>query len=141
MTHPFPTRRSSELARPIRFAGPPCAALIRALDIIGRKWAILALVCLGDGPKRFNEVGRALTGISRRMISITLRSLEQSGVVTRTVDATRPLTVVYALTGLGETAVPAACALTDWLEAHMSEREEAEESMGRAEGDTEERRG
>src|SRR3546814_6807729 len=72
------------MARPIPFSAPPSAAFIRALDIIGSKWAILALVCLADGPKRFNEVGRALTGISRRMLSITLRSLEQYGVVTRT---------------------------------------------------------
>jgi DNA-binding HxlR family transcriptional regulator len=118
------------MARPIPFSAPPSAAFIRALDIIGSKWAILALVCLADGPKRFNEVGRALTGISRRMLSITLRSLEQYGVVTRTVHATRPLKVVYALTVLGETAVPAACALTDWLEAHMSELEEAVERLG-----------
>lgn len=64
------------------------------------------------------------------MLSITLRSLEQYGVVTRTVHATRPLKVVYTLSALGETAVPVARALTDWLEAHMPELEEAVERLG-----------
>jgi len=57
---------------------------------VGDKWTVLVVSTLGDGPKRFNELRRALGSISQRMLTLTLRSLERDGLVTRTVFPTIP---------------------------------------------------
>ena len=55
------------------------------LSRVGDKWTVLVVSTLGDGPKRFNELRRALGSISQRMLTLTLRALERDGLVTRTV--------------------------------------------------------
>src|SRR3569623_3307195 len=78
-----------------------CRAVSEVLSRVGDKWTVLVVSTLGDGPKRFNELRRALGSISQRMLTLTLRCLERDGLVSRTVHATIPPRVVYALTALG----------------------------------------
>ena len=78
-----------------------CAAVGPLLARVGDKWSMLVVMLLGPGPRRFNELKRAVTGVSQRMLSLTLRRLERDGLVSRTVTPTVPPRVDYALTGLG----------------------------------------
>ena len=71
------------------------------LSRVGDKWTVLVVSTLGDGPKRFNELRKALGSISQRMLTLTLRGLERDGLVTRTVFPTNPPRVDYELTRLG----------------------------------------
>jgi len=78
-----------------------CRAVSEVLSRVGDKWTILVVSELGNGPKRFNEIRRALGSISQRMLTLTLRGLERDGLVTRTVFPTIPPKVEYELTALG----------------------------------------
>ena len=78
-----------------------CRAVSEVLARVGDKWTVLVVSTLGDGPKRFNELRRALGSISQRMLTLTLRGLERDGLVTRTVFPTIPPRVDYELTRLG----------------------------------------
>src|SRR5450830_28193 len=78
-----------------------CRAVSEVLARVGDKWTVLVVSTLGDGPKRFNELRKALGSISQRMLTLTLRALERDGLVTRTVCPTIPPRVDYALTKLG----------------------------------------
>lgn len=69
---------------------------------LGEKWTLLALYALGTGPLRFRALQRAVEGISQRMLTQTVRNLERDGLVSRTVVASVPPQVSYALTPLGE---------------------------------------
>lgn len=61
-----------------------CRAISEVLSRVGDKWTVLVVETLGPGPKRFNELRRALGSISQRMLTLTLRALERDGLVTRT---------------------------------------------------------
>lgn len=78
-----------------------CRAVSEVLSRVGDKWTVLVVSTLGDGPKRFNELRKALGSISQRMLTLTLRALERDGLVTRTVFPTIPPRVDYELTKLG----------------------------------------
>src|SRR6266436_10012275 len=78
-----------------------CRAVSDVLARVGDKWSVLVVATLGEGPKRFNELRRAIASISQRMLTLTLRGLERDGLVTRTVFATIPPRVDYELTDLG----------------------------------------
>ena len=78
-----------------------CRAVCEVLARVGDKWTVLVVSALGDGPKRFNELRRALGSISQRMLTLTLRGLERDGLVTRTVFPVIPPRVDYDLTKLG----------------------------------------
>ncbi|WP_137045504.1 helix-turn-helix domain-containing protein [Pseudolabrys sp. FHR47] len=78
-----------------------CRAVSEVLARVGDKWTVLVVWTLGDGPKRFNELRRALGSISQRMLTLTLRGLERDGLVSRTVFPTIPPRVDYELTDLG----------------------------------------
>ena len=60
------------------------------LDRIGDRWTVLVVGVLSDGPHRFSELGRRVVGISQKMLTQTLRSLERDGLITRTVYAEVP---------------------------------------------------
>lgn len=90
------------------------------LDRIADKWTVLLLGLLQDGPVRFNTLRRKVEGLSQKMLAQTLRSLERDGLVTRTVFATVPVTVEYALTPLGATLADAVAPLTRWAETHIA---------------------
>jgi DNA-binding HxlR family transcriptional regulator len=93
----------------------------KVLDRIADKWAVLVLGLLSEGPIRFNRLRRAIEGISQKMLSQTLKSLERDGLVSRKAFATVPVTVEYAITPLGRTLATTLDALRIWAETHMEE--------------------
>ncbi|RMI34907.1 winged helix-turn-helix transcriptional regulator [Nocardia stercoris] len=92
--------------------------LREVLDRVGDKWSMLVLDLLAGGPKRYSELQRAIDGISQRMLTLTLRSLERDGLVRRTVTPTSPPRVDYALTTVGATLSDQVRALIEWSEQH-----------------------
>jgi DNA-binding HxlR family transcriptional regulator len=101
---------------------------------ISDKWVTLILAALGsDGPSpgrgcvgeprslRYSELSRRLAGVSQKMLTQTLRSLERDGLLTRTVTPTVPVTVTYELTELGLSLQELLHGIKDWAEAHMDE--------------------
>ncbi len=91
-----------------------CRAISDVLAQIGDKWSVLVVTRLGEGAMRFNELRRAIGGISQRMLTLTLRGLERDGLVTRTVFATIPPRVDYALTPLGRDLLEPVSELGAW---------------------------
>jgi DNA-binding HxlR family transcriptional regulator len=91
-----------------------CRAVSDVLSRVGDKWSVLVVTRLGDGPKRFNELRRAIGGISQRMLTLTLRGLERDGLITRTAFPTIPPRVDYALTALGRDLLNPVSALGAW---------------------------
>jgi DNA-binding HxlR family transcriptional regulator len=91
------------------------------LDRIGDKWAVLILLLLRDGPVRFNQLRRAIEGISQKMLSQVLKSLERDGLIRRRAIATVPVTVEYSITPLGTTLAAAVDPLRDWAERNLKE--------------------
>jgi len=93
----------------------------QVLDRLADKWALLILHRLKDQPVRFNQLRRDIKGISQKVLSQTLKSLERDGLLLRTVYPTAPVTVEYALTPLGRSLDETIAALARWAEAHMDE--------------------
>src|SRR5271163_138485 len=91
-----------------------CRAVSSVLARVGDKWSVLIVMLLGAGPRRFNELKRAVGGISQRMLTLTLRGLERDGLVTRTVFPTIPPRVDYELTPLGRDLLVPVSALGEW---------------------------
>lgn len=90
-------------------------------DILGEvctPWCIFVIRNLDDGPMRFTELKRAIDGISQRMLTVSLRTLEREGLVLRTVDAGKAIKVTYALTTRGQSLAGPAKALADWAREH-----------------------
>lgn len=84
------------------------------LDLVSDKWSLYVVAALGQGPLRFSQARRVVTGISQRMLTVTLRRLERDGLVARTVIPTVPPQVSYALTETGHTLRVAVRPLIDW---------------------------
>src|ERR1700739_3492597 len=91
-----------------------CRAVSDVLARVGDKWSVLAVTRLGNGPLRFNELRRAIGGISQRMLTLTLRGLERDGLITRTVYPTISPRGDYALTALGRDLLNPVSALGTW---------------------------
>ena len=89
------------------------------LDRIADKWSTLILIVLGEGPIRFNALKHRVDGVSQKMLSQTLKSLERDGLVSRSVVATVPVSVTYAVTPLGRTLMAAMQSMIDWAETQM----------------------
>src|SRR5665213_2028626 len=102
-----------------------CRAVSDVLARVGDKWTVLVVSALGGGPKRFNELRRALGSISQRMLTLTVRGLERDGLVTRTVFPTIPPRVDYELTDLGRGLSKPVQALGMWAREHQPEIEGA----------------
>ena len=96
------------------------------LDRISDKWVTLVICSLEDGPQRFSEVSRRLAGVSQKMLTQTLRPLERDGLVTRTVTASVPVRVDYALTPLGQSLLEPIKHVKAWAERHVPEVLEAQ---------------
>ncbi|KUL41812.1 MULTISPECIES: winged helix-turn-helix transcriptional regulator [Actinoplanes] len=88
------------------------------LEMFTSKWTALVMGALLDGPRRFSELRRALDGITQKMLSQTLRTLERDGLVTRTVFPTVPPRVDYELTALGRSATGILEAIGAWAGEH-----------------------
>lgn len=86
---------------------------------MGDKWTLLVIGVLGDERQRFTELTEIIPGISRRMLTVTLRALERDGLVSRTVYAQVPPRVEYELTTLGRSLQHLALALADWVREHQ----------------------
>lgn len=103
--------------------GCPCRDI---LDLIGSKWSVLVIGRLEEGPHRFGELRRAVPGITQKMLTQTLRRLEEDGMVDRKVLAEmRPPRVEYSLTELGRTLTQPLAAIRDWTESHLPEVRQA----------------
>ncbi|MET0234198.1 MAG: helix-turn-helix domain-containing protein [Kibdelosporangium sp.] len=90
------------------------------LEIVGDKWSLLVVRTLRQGPRRFTELKRDIDGISQRMLTVTLRSLERDGILTRTVHNVMPPHVSYELTSMGRTLREAAAPLLEWSVTHLA---------------------
>ena len=102
--------------------GEQCVAASEAVLLFKDKWTILVLGSLGHaGSLRYNELQRQVIGISQRMLTLTLKTLEQNGLVTRTVFASVPPRVDYALTPMGRSLGPPLKALLEWSLEHRTE--------------------
>jgi DNA-binding HxlR family transcriptional regulator len=97
----------------------------QALDRIADKWTCLIVYALVDGPKRHGELRRAIDGISQKMLTQTLRSMEADGLVHRTVLGRVPPAVEYRLTPLGETLKDPLVAICRWAMNHLPELQQA----------------
>lgn len=86
------------------------------LDRIGDKWSTLIVTTLAAGPHRFSAVLRAVPDISKRMLTQTLRDLERDGLIARTVFPTKPPSVEYRLTPLGQTILEPLAVLVRWAD-------------------------
>ena len=102
-----------------------CRAVSEVLSRVGDKWTILVVSELGNGPKRFNEIRRALGSISQRMLTLTLRGLERDGLVTRTVFPTIPPRVDYELTKLGRSLLEPVSGIGLWARQNRAAIQEA----------------
>ncbi|MGX1811966.1 winged helix-turn-helix transcriptional regulator [Nocardia sp. NPDC055321] len=91
------------------------------LNLIADKWALLVIAALGGGTLRYGELRRRLEGISPKMLSQTLRSLERSGLLTRTQHPTIPPRVEYTLTSLGESLRTPTEAFKNWAEQNVAQ--------------------
>jgi DNA-binding HxlR family transcriptional regulator len=104
----------------------PCRDL---LDMVASKWTALTIGALEDGPRRFGELKRRLDGVSQKMLTQTLRTLERDGLVTRTVYPSVPLRVEYELTELGRSVTEPLAALRSWAQRNYESVAEARESF------------
>jgi len=102
-----------------------CQMIGDVLARVGDKWTVLVVTFLGDGPKRFSELQRAVAGISQKMLTTTLRNLERDGFCTRTVFPTVPPRVDYELTKLGRDLLVPVRTLVDWAVANRQRLEAA----------------
>lgn len=84
------------------------------LTLIGDKWKVLILRDLLTGTKRFGELKKSITGVSRKVLTAQLRAMEASGLITRTVYAEVPPRVEYSLTELGMSLKPILDAILVW---------------------------
>ena len=91
----------------------PACPVATTLQLIGSKWKILIIRNLMSRPWRFNELKRDLEGISQKVLTDSLRSMEEGGLITRTVYAEVPPRVEYALSDLGESMRPIITAMAD----------------------------
>ncbi|NJO83596.1 MAG: helix-turn-helix transcriptional regulator [Blastochloris sp.] len=100
----------------------------QVLDLIADKWTALIFALLEKQPTRFNELQRSIEGISHKMLTQTLRNLEQRGIVKRNITPSIPPAVQYSLSPLGFTLIPLMAALRQWAEEHMEEVEQARQA-------------
>jgi DNA-binding HxlR family transcriptional regulator len=104
----------------------------KVLDRIADKWAVLVLGLLSKGPVRFNQLRRQIEGVSQKMLSQALKSLERDGLVHRKAIPTVPVTVEYSITPLGRTLVETVDGLRIWAETHMPEVQKSQNRYDRA---------
>ena len=92
----------------------PACPVATAVALIGGKWKLLILRTLKSRPWRFNELQRDLDGISQKVLTDSLRSMEEDGLITRTVYPEVPPRVEYALSDLGKSLKPILDSMVAW---------------------------
>lgn len=101
---------------------PECP-VATTVQLIGSKWKLLILRNLMDRPWRFNELKKSLEGVSQKVLTDSLRSLENDGIITRTVYAEVPPRVEYALSDIGESMRPILTSMKEWGENYKKSLE------------------
>lgn len=102
----------------------PACPVATTVALIGGKWKLLILRNLMARPWRFNELRKDLEGISQKVLTDSLRSMEEDGLVTRTVYAEVPPRVEYALSNLGESMRPIIQSMREWGLYYQGQRKE-----------------
>jgi DNA-binding HxlR family transcriptional regulator len=97
------------------------------LDRLSDKWVSLVVAALSTGPMRYSDLSRKIAGVSPKMLTQTLRSLERDGILTRTVTPSVPVRVDYELTQLGGSLAQLMTAVKSWAETHFDEVHAARE--------------
>lgn len=100
----------------------PTCPVATTVQLIGSKWKLLILRNLLQRPWRFNELQKSLDGISQKVLTDSLRSMEADGIITRTVFPEVPPRVEYALSDLGETMRPILDSMKAWGENYKNTR-------------------
>jgi DNA-binding HxlR family transcriptional regulator len=99
-------------------------------QLLGRlsdKWVSLVVAALSTGSMRYSDLGRKIAGVSPKMLTQTLRTLERDGIVSRSVTPSVPVRVDYDLTALGGSLAHLMTAVKDWAETHIEEIHAARE--------------
>ena len=99
----------------------------RAIEVLADKWALLIIPVLRNGPARNNELLRRIDGISQKMLTQTLKSLQAHGLITRTDYLENPPHVEYALSPLGRSLSDALLPLDTWVQQHHAELKATDE--------------
>ena len=100
----------------VRTEASQCAAVDQLVALLGEKWTLLILGALTKEPTlRYNDLQRAVRGVSQRMLTLRLKKLEENGLVKRTIFPTVPPRVDYELTPLGRTLIGPIRALLHWV--------------------------
>jgi DNA-binding HxlR family transcriptional regulator len=98
-----------------------CVPSRMLLDQITDKWSVLILAALCEKPLRFNEIRRALSGVTQKALTQSLRRLERSGILSRRVIPSSQVAVEYSVTPLGRTLEGPFTALLDWTNMHAAD--------------------
>ena len=98
----------------------------QVLDLISSKWTSLVLVSLSEGTKRYSELQRDIPVVSHKMLTQSLRRLEEKGLIQRVVYAEVPPRVEYTLTELGESLIPPLLSVLSWAQTHADELNQSE---------------
>jgi len=93
-----------------------CPHFHHAIELIGKRWTGAIVFALTDGAKRYAELGKAIPGLSDRLLSQRLRELEEEGLVERQVEAGTPVRVTYSLTAAGQELDPVLSELKTWAQ-------------------------
>lgn len=86
------------------------------LDRLGEKWTTLLVMALAERPRRFSELQHIVSDISKRSLTHSLRHLQEDGIVTRHAFPTKPISVEYRLTPLGQSMLVPLAAMIRWAE-------------------------
>jgi len=125
VSNPRGPRRVNEHRFKLRLVGAGGRQQESALDFISDKWTSLIIRELAGGTKRHSQLQRAIGGISQKILTQTLRTLERNGLVERTIYPVVPPMVEYALTPLGVTLVEVLTSVVTWAEEHLPDVERA----------------
>lgn len=106
-----------------------CWPVRQILARVGDKWSVLIVMALRNGPRRFNEIKRAIGTISQRMLTLTLKGMERDGLVRRTVIPSKPPRVDYELTELGHSLREPVEQLGLWAIEHEARIAAAQEAF------------
>ena len=91
------------------------------LDRIAGKWTMVVILALGDGPLRYAELRRRVKGVTKKMLTQTLRELERDGLVDRRVFDTVPVQTEYELSALGRSLADAVAVIRDWAYGNVED--------------------
>ena len=100
----------------------PACPVATTVSLIGSKWKLLIMRNLMARPWRFNELKRDLDGISQKVLTDSLRSMEEDGIIVRTVYPETPPHVEYSLSELGESMRPIIKSMEEWGTAYKESR-------------------